>query len=223
MAMAEPRDLFSETGCSVKYIPGVLSPAEAAQLFDDLRSLSWRREVDDFGVQSRETLYFADPRCDFVYVGLHLRPRRWPVAIARVRSRVAEAVGASSDLLSGCLLNNYRASEGSIPWHWDEVRAHGEKKVIATLSLGGRRIFRMRRRGLSTPPMELELEPGSVLVMAGRTQEVFEHELPLRSEDPHRISLTFRSIVPGYEADRDAYYPCTTTDCYERPARRQRR
>ena len=31
------------------------------------------------------------------------------------------------------------------------------------------------------------------------TQEEFEHELPLRPGDGHRISLTFRSIVPGFE------------------------
>ena len=45
----------------------------------------------------------------------------------------------------------------------------------------------------------LELEAGSVLGMWGRTQEAFEHELPLRPGDGHRISLTFRSIVPGFE------------------------
>ena len=39
----------------------------------------------------------------------------------------------------------------------------------------------------------------SFIVGRGRTQEAFEHELPLRPGDGHRISLTFRSIVPGFE------------------------
>ena len=47
---------------------------------------------------------------------------------------------------------------------------------------------------------QLELAPGSVLAMWGRTQEEYEHQLPLRPADGHRISLTFRSIVPGFEA-----------------------
>eukprot|EP00966_Prymnesium_polylepis_P095272 2206612-Prymnesium_polylepis.1 len=72
----------------------------------------------------------------------------------------------------------------------------------------------MRRRGgqAPAPAEEVSLEAGSVLVMAGLTQEVFEHELPLRPGDPHRISLTFRSIVAGYEAERDGYDPCTDKD-----------
>ena len=40
----------------------------------------------------------------------------------------------------------------------------------------------------------------SFIVGRGRTQEAFEHELPLlRPGDGHRISLTFRSVVPGFE------------------------
>ena len=202
-------DIVSESGCTVRYIPGVLTPKEAAALFSTLCSLQWRRECDDFGLQSRETLYFGDPPCDFAYVGLHLKPRRWPASIIRIRPKVAAAVGATVELLSGCLLNNYPAGEGSIPWHWDEVRAHGEPRLIATLSLGGTRVFRMRRRGEALAK-ELDLEAGSVLLMSGRTQELFEHELPLRSDDPHRISLTFRSIVAGYEIGREEYDPCTT-------------
>ena len=42
------------------------------------------------------------------------------------------------------------------------------------------------------------------LVMAGETQSQWEHALPLEpGRDPHRISLTFRSIVPGWEEGRE--------------------
>ena len=47
--------------------------------------------------------------------------------------------------------------------------------------------------------------------MWGRTQQEFEHALPLRGdEDAQRISLTFRSIVPGHEEalGREADDPC---------------
>lgn len=63
--------------------------------------------------------------------------------------------------------------------------------------------------------MHVPLRAGSALVMAGRAQEVWQHQLPLypapplddgadggmaaRPRAPHRISLTFRSIVPGFE------------------------
>ena len=45
------------------------------------------------------------------------------------------------------LLNHYPASHGYIPWHWDEVRAHGDARIVASVSLGG---WCARRRG---PPL----------------------------------------------------------------------
>lgn len=99
-------DLVTRPGCSVRYLPGVLTTSEAAALFHRLRSFSWRRECDDFGPQSRETLYVGDPGCVFSYVGLRLNPRRWPAAVARVRHRIAEAVGVDPALLSGTLIRS---------------------------------------------------------------------------------------------------------------------
>jgi hypothetical protein len=109
------------------------------------------------------------------------------------------------------------------------VRAHGEPRIVAALSLGATRRFGLRRRGGGgsggtggggggvggggggsdeaggeAEGAYLELEAGSVLAMWGRTQEEFEHELPLRPGDGHRISLTFRSIVPGFEDAMEA-------------------
>ena len=79
------------------------------------------------------------------------------------------------------------------------MRAHGAENLIATLSLGGPRRFRLRPRDGSGQVTEVEMTPGSVVMMAGATQDHYEHELPLRDGDPPRISLTFRSIVPGFE------------------------
>ena len=152
--------------------------------------------------------------------------------------------GEENTTLSGVLLNQYKAGEGFIPWHSDEVRAHGSLKLIVTVSCGGPRTFLLRRKRAdneaahkrrriqneseaigSTAQWEtsLELESGSILVMAGTTQDYYEHALPLSPpltgdvvekntaagkkhtktgairRDPARISLTFRTIVPGYE------------------------
>ena len=133
--------------------------------------------------------------------------------------RLGSNIGNKGGKLAGCLLNFYKRGEGSIPWYSDEIRAHGSPKCVATLSLGGPRPFQLRR---SSPTLvagcdpgrkdgaesdeiiSLSLQPGSLLIMAGDTQARFEHLLPLIQQDwgeppPPRISLTFRSIVPGFE------------------------
>jgi hypothetical protein len=35
---------------------------------------------------------------------------------------------SSAHLLTACLLNHYLENEGYLPWHYDEIRAHGVTK-----------------------------------------------------------------------------------------------
>lgn len=204
------RSLVDEAaGCRVRYHRGALSEIESAELLQELRiALPWSRKHDRFGPQSRRTYYCGDAGCTFSFVGISLAPHRWPRCVLRARARVARAIGCAATELSGCLLNEYPDGEGSIGWHFDEVRAHGPDKLVASLSLGGPRLFQLRSRadatgaGGASSACELELEPGSVLLMAGHTQELYEHSLPLRMGDAFRISLTFRSIMAGFEDTR---------------------
>lgn len=189
----------------VSLLENVIDPDEADDLLRQFSSeLSFQVASDNFGLQSRPTCYYADSaECIFSYVGLTLVPRPWTATLQRLRDRVAAAcnLGDQHISLTACLVNYYPPKEGFIPWHYDEVRAHGSTKTVASLSLGGPRRFRLRRRDHSqTIVSDLLLPSGSVLLMQGTTQEEFEHSLPLDSNDaPPRISLTFRSIEPGWE------------------------
>jgi len=210
-----------------------MNKLKANTLFSTLETqVPWRTEIDSYGPQDRRTYYCGDDDAVFHYVGLTLAPRAWPYVLHVLRRKIETEImplvndrllaqvpakegpsalpsdGCSGASLAGCLLNYYQAGMGFIPWHSDEVRAHGALKVVATVSLGGARPFILRRKRPvakeaeedALVPLEVLLEPGSVLVMAGATQEFFEHTLPLHGpRSPARISLTFRSIVPGFE------------------------
>jgi len=213
-------------GATVAYRPSALGAAAADELFSTLlRDIPWVRETDAFGPQGRLTFYCGDPGCVFAYVGLRLRPHRWPAAVLRAREEVARSVGLPPEDLTACLLNYYPDGTSSIPWHYDEVRAHGDACAIAALSLGSPRLFEVRRRAPQETPalISRELQPGSVLYMAGSAQAHFEHRLPLRDGDGARISLTFRSIVPHYESLGDTFDPCVARDAREPAAKRARR
>ena len=66
--------------------------------------------------------------------------------------------------------------------------------VIASVSLGAERLFRLKRRD-GTVAFSERLAHGSLLIMAGDTQKNFRHEVP---KEPGitlpRINLTFRRI-----------------------------
>ena len=211
-----PRLLSPLSRGYVYQLPALLSPRDADSLFDFLvaRFNGWRTETDHFGRQQRATAYFGDDGTIFSYVGLTLRPSRWPDALEAARARanlVAAAHGTQH--FSACLANHYTENACSIPWHSDEVRAHGDSRLVLALSLGGERRMTLRPRHGSTSqpavqPMSLRLPAGSAVAMAGDAQEFWEHALPLDpGAAPRRVSLTFRTIVPGYEEGRPPPIP----------------
>lgn len=198
--------LISSESSLVSLYENVLSTNESSCLVQELSSnIPWKIETDDFGTQTRPTCYYGDPNCVFTYVGLRLEPNPWHDSIKALRDRVATACGMDTSILTACLVNKYPSEEGYIPWHYDEIRAHGESKIVASLSLGGPRRFCLRSRENGAMIADLELAQGSVLLMKGDVQENFEHCLPLdeNKANPLRISLTFRSIVPGFEQGRE--------------------
>jgi alkylated DNA repair dioxygenase AlkB len=199
--------IFCDDGRSLIYlIPSLLPPDHAGQLFDELAAWpEWRTETDDFGVQGRKCTYFGDEGCTFAYVGLVMRPRPWLPSLSTVRKLVDGVVGEAHQCsVTGCLANNYVDGEGSIVWHCDEVRAHGEAKLVLALSLGGERCMQLRENA-SGRELAVRLPAGSALVMGGAAQEHWQHALPLDEADaPHRISLTLRSIVPFHEEQLEA-------------------
>jgi alkylated DNA repair dioxygenase AlkB len=225
--------IVDSEGCFVALYEDVLSSDEAASamLHHLHRHIPWKVESDDYGQQSRPTYYVGDHNCVFTYVGLRLDPNAWTDALSQAREAVETACQhlIPPSTLTACLLNLYPPGQGFIPWHYDEVRAHGgTETIIAALSLGGPRRFQLRKRNhqpadadaadaadgsCEEPPMVVVfdqlLPSGSLLVMKGsKTQECYEHTLPLetgndKDDAPLRISLTFRSIVPGYEQEHD--------------------
>ena len=219
----EPRILYKTERTLIVYFKNFLTFEAQDLLLQKLSTkVKWRQEVDDFGLQKRESFYMGDdPSCIFSYVGLELVPNDWDVDCRAIKEKIntelAPYISKQLQLeektcyVTACLLNYYSKGGGDIPWHWDEVRAHGIGKVVASVSLGVPRPFELKRRrtddvndgrsGPNAPTTSIALEPGSVLLMAGDAQEEFLHRVPLPENAPDRISLTMRSIVPGFEEE----------------------
>ena len=90
------------------------------------------------------------------------------------------------------LCNLYRDGNDSVGLHADAEPEMGP--VIASVSLGAERMFRLKRKDGSVAVAE-RLPHGSLLIMAGRTQKNFRHEVPKEpSVTQPRINLTFRHI-----------------------------
>ncbi len=96
---------------------------------------------------------------------------------------------------NGVLLNLYRDGSDSMGWHSDNEPELGKDPVIASVSFGATRNFLFKRRDNSSKPFCLTLEPGSLLLMKGKTQENWFHKVPKTKRNIGiRINLTFRTV-----------------------------
>lgn len=181
--------------------PAFLSPEAAAALLVELTdTIPWRHEpIKLFGkevLQPRLTSWHGDPAARYTYSGLTLDPQPWTPALQQLRQHV-EAVAQTP--FNSVLLNLYRNGQDSMGWHADNEPELGPTPIIASVSLGATRRFRLRPRDpqrISHAPVSLELPGGSLLLMRGTTQQHWLHAIPktARPTAP-RLNLTFRWVT----------------------------
>ncbi len=100
-------------------------------------------------------------------------------------------VGAA---FNSVLCNAYRDGEDAMGWHSDDEPELGMNPVIASVSLGAPRRFRVRPAA-GGASIGADLGHGSLLVMTGRSQRDYRHAVT-RTRRPvgWRINLTFRWV-----------------------------
>ena len=102
----------------------------------------------------------------------------------------------SKQKFNSVLLNYYRSGNDSVSWHSDDEEELGEFPIIGSLSFGGLRRFRLRNKQNKKLTNSYDLGNGSLLIMKGATQKLWEHEVPkTKKKVSGRINLTFRYIV----------------------------
>ena len=181
----------------VRYWPQAFTAAEARAHFDALNgSIDWsQEEIVIFGQRRRVprlVAWYGDPGTSYTYSGTTHEPQPWTPAISAVRDRVERLCGLR---FNSVLLNRYRDGRDGMGWHADDEPELGRNPVIASVSFGATRRFRLRHRRNRVEPITLPLTDGSLLLMAGETQHYWFHAVPKTTAPVgERINLTFRTV-----------------------------
>ncbi|HVF34858.1 MAG TPA: alpha-ketoglutarate-dependent dioxygenase AlkB [Candidatus Saccharimonadia bacterium] len=184
---------------ALRFDPDFVPAVERAALFVALRDgITWETHVIRlFGrdiPSPRLSCWIGDPGTGYVYSGTQFEPHEWSPALLDLRDRVAAATGAR---FNSVLANRYRDGRDSMGFHADDEPELGREPVIASLSVGATRRFVLRHRTRKREHFALDLNDGSLLVMAGATQRHWNHALPKTARPVgERINLTFRWITP---------------------------
>ena len=177
--------------------PSLLSNQEADQLFDILKtSIIWEKhkiklygEVHDV---PRLTAWYGDPNNSYEYSGIKQKTRLWNAGLLKIREKI-ETI--SKTKFNSVLLNLYRSGSDSVLWHSDDEPELGKNPVIGSLSLGEAREFQMKHKYNRDLKQNILLQHGSFLLMKGKTQHNWLHQIPKRKNlKGERINLTFRTI-----------------------------
>lgn len=140
----------------------------------------------------RLSCWIGDADAVYTYSRTRFEPRRWTPALIELRDALPRLCG---EIHNSVLCNLYRDGRDTMGWHSDSEPELGPNPLIASLSFGAARRFRLRHRHNEQLRLEIELESGSLLLMVGATQKNYRHDLPRmgRVIEP-RINLTFRHI-----------------------------
>ncbi len=92
-------------------------------------------------------------------------------------------------------VNLYRDGADSVAWHGDRIAREIPEAIVALISLGAPRSFKLRPKGGGRSLTYLP-GPGDLLVMGGSCQRTWDHAVPKVSASGPRISIQFRHVYP---------------------------
>jgi alkylated DNA repair dioxygenase AlkB len=177
---------------NVIYAPGIFDPSQ--DYFDRLKTeCSWQtKEVKVFGkwdIPRRQSAWYGT--ADYRYSGQIKAAQPWLPVLLEIRTQVEELTKES---YQGVLLNYYPDGLAGMGWHADDERDLVPNAEIASVSFGATRRFNLRHR--DGEKLNIDLEDGSVLIMAGELQQYWKHQVPVqRKIKEPRINLTFRIMM----------------------------
>lgn len=195
----------------LQYFPRFYPQAKASDLFEVLKQqIPWQQEqIRIAGVprlQPRLSAWFGDAEAEYTYSGLHLTPLPWHPLLQQIKSDIETMahpilpptlITRGNSFFNSVLLNFYRDQHDSMGWHSDDEAELGPQPIIASLSLGGTRVFALKHKLRKDLRCKIPLENGSLLIMSGNTQSHWQHAVAKeKAECKARINLTFRRIFP---------------------------
>lgn len=184
---------------SVIYFPGVFDRSQ--DYFDRLKTTCcWQsEEVNVYGKWHkllRQSAWYGT--ANYRYSGQVKTAQPWLPILLDIKTQVEKI---TQDIYQGVLLNYYPDGLARMGWHADDERDLVTNAAIVSVSFGATRRFDLRHQ--DGEKISINLEDGSVLVMAGELQQYWKHQVPIqRKIKEPRINLTFRVMAQKPDFDQ---------------------
>jgi alkylated DNA repair dioxygenase AlkB len=167
----------------IEYVPGFVEEAVARAWFRELRDgVAWRQE--------RRMMYDREVDVPRLVASFRLSEGDAPAPVVEAARLVTADAGVP---FTSAGLNLYRDGRDSVAPHNDHTDEIAPGRPIVLISLGATRRMQIRSKRRPVRRLDLDLEPGSMLVMSYETQTHYDHGIPkVAGPAGERISLAFR-------------------------------
>ncbi|RZJ52934.1 MAG: alpha-ketoglutarate-dependent dioxygenase AlkB [Flavobacterium sp.] len=186
------KKIFDLPDTELILIDNFFSKEESDHFYDKLlHQTKWRgyqMEIFDKTVTAPRMIAWYEDKDN---IGADQSGPDWTYDLLTIRSRVEKETQLEFNSL---LLNLYRNGKDGVGWHSDKEDKSGKDPIIASVTFGETRIFRLRHKfRKDIAQIEIPLHHGSFLLMAGTTNSFWQHQVPKTARNVlPRINLTFR-------------------------------
>lgn len=201
----------------ITYAANFLNIEQADKLLRETKDAkSWERTpITFFGksvLQPRDTAFFGTKL--YSYSDERRKPTGWnddlpaSSALKQLGNSIESSLNLPKDYFNVILANRYHHGQDFMGWHSDNERSLGDQPTIASISLGAQRRFLIKPKNSTlqedqeekvvAEKIEYVLEHGSLLVMSGKMQKLYQHSLPkvaLSKCDQLRLNFTYRRVI----------------------------
>ncbi|MGB5818149.1 MAG: alpha-ketoglutarate-dependent dioxygenase AlkB [Saonia sp.] len=181
----------------IVYYPHFLTLSEADQYYRFLKEHTpWQQDdIKVFGkiyAQPRLTALYGNNKRPYSYSNIKMQPHEFTKELLYLKEKTETR---AKTIFTSCLLNLYRNGKDSNGWHADDETELGQNPIIGSISLGQERFFQLKHKKNKALKHKILLEHGSLLLMRGKTQHHWLHQIPKTNKPiKERINLTFRVI-----------------------------
>ena len=180
---SDPGLLLDDASGRIRYMPQVVTAHRAQAWFAQLREgIEWNAQ--------RRMMYEREVAVPRLTASFLLDDPALPAA---VREAADAVMGLTKIAFNSAGLNLYRDGNDSVAPHNDHLEELERGYPIGLLSLGATRRMTIRAKQPPRRVLNVDLEPGSLLMMSWRTQHHYDHAIPKTRESVGpRISIAFR-------------------------------
>lgn len=188
------KKIFDLPDTELMLIDGFFSKEDSDRYYDTLlNQTTWKEyqmEIYDKTVTAPRMISWYEDKDN---IGADPNGSDWTPELSCIRQKVELETGLG---FNSVLLNLYRNGNDGVAWHSDREHNTGKDPVIASVTFGETRMFKLRHKfRKDIPIVEIPLHHGSFLLMGGTTNSFWQHHVPKTARDVRpRINLTFRQM-----------------------------